>query len=51
MGLGLDSVEVGSTMDLCQRTGQGWVGWTLCGRVEQARPHAGEAKLAKGRRK
>jgi hypothetical protein len=31
-------------------TGRGRDGWTPCGRGEQARPHAGEAKLAKSRR-
>jgi hypothetical protein len=36
-------------MGQCPGTGRGWVGRTLCGRGEQARPHTGEAKLAIGR--
>jgi hypothetical protein len=41
----------GSAMDLRRGTGQDWVGRTPCGCGEQAQPHAGKAKLAKGRRK
>jgi hypothetical protein len=50
IGLGLVPIEVGSSLGQSRGTGQGRAGRTPCGRDEQARPHTGEAKLAKGRR-
>jgi hypothetical protein len=50
VGLGLVPVEVGDTLGQSPCTGRGRDGRTPCGRGEQARPHAGKAKLAKGRR-
>jgi hypothetical protein len=39
----------GDTLGQSLGTGRGRGGWTPCGHGEQARPHAGEAKLAKSR--
>jgi hypothetical protein len=50
IGLGLGPVDVGGIMGQSRGTGRDRDGRTPCGRGEQAWPHAGEAKLAKGRR-
>jgi hypothetical protein len=50
IGLELVPVEAESTLGQSRGTRRGRDGRTSCGRGEQAQPHAGEAKLAKGRR-
>jgi hypothetical protein len=50
IGLGVVPVEAGEHYGPIPGTGWGRAGRTQCGRGEQAQPHAGEAKLATGRR-